>query len=71
MIKYMNNLFFATKVSFLNEMRLLGDKVGVDWNDAIEGFSLDGRIGHSHLSVPGPDGKFGLAVVVFQKIFKH
>ena len=70
MIKYMNNLFFATKVSFLNEMRLLGDKVG-GIGMMLEGFSLDGRIGHSHLSVPGPDGKLVLAVVVFQKIFKH
>ena len=67
MIKYMNNLFFATKVSFLNEMRLLADKTGVNWDDAIEGFSLDGRIGHSHLSVPGPDGKFGFGGSCFPK----
>tara|TARA_X000000368_G_scaffold18369_1_gene14533 strand:- start:11951 stop:12841 length:891 start_codon:yes stop_codon:yes gene_type:complete len=67
MIKYMNNLFFATKVSFLNEMKLLGDKVGVDWSDAVEGFILDGRIGHSHLAVPGPDGKFGFGGSCFPK----
>ena len=67
MIKYMNNLFFATKVSFLNEMKLLGDKVGVDWSDAVEGFILDGRIGHSHLAVPGPDGKFGFGGSCFGK----
>ena len=67
LIKYMNNLFFATKVSFLNEMKLLADKVGVDWSDAIEGFILDGRIGHSHISVPGPDGKFGFGGSCFPK----
>lgn len=67
MIKYMNNLFFATKVSFLNEMKLLGDKVGVDWSNAIEGFILDGRIGHSHLAVPGPDGKLGFGGSCFPK----
>ena len=67
MIKYMNNLFFATKVSFLNEMKLLGDKVGVDWNEAIEGFILDGRIGHSHIAVPGPDGKLGFEGSCFPK----
>ena len=67
MIKYMNNLFFATKVSFLNEMKLLGDKVGVDWNEAIEGFILDGRIGHSHIAVPGPDGKLGFGGSCFPK----
>ena len=48
MIKYMNNLFFATKV-FSNEMKLLSDKVGVNWDEAVNGFVLDGRVGHSHL----------------------
>lgn len=67
MIKYMNNLFFATKVSFLNEMKLLSDKVGVNWAEAIEGFVLDGRVGHSHLSVPGPDGKLGFGGSCFPK----
>ena len=45
----MNNLYFATKVSFLNEMKILADKISVDWDKAIEGFVMDGRIGHSHL----------------------
>lgn len=67
MIKYMNNLFFATKVSFLNEMKLLGDKVGVNWNEAVNGFVLDGRVGHSHLAVPGPDGKLGFGGSCFPK----
>jgi len=67
LVKYMNNLFFATKVSFLNEMRLLADKIDVDWDKAVEGFILDGRIGHSHLSVPGPDGKFGFGGSCFPK----
>ena len=67
LIKYMNNLFFATKVSFLNEMKLLADKIDVDWDKAVEGFILDGRIGHSHLSVPGPDGKLGFGGSCFPK----
>jgi UDPglucose 6-dehydrogenase len=67
LIKYMNNLFFATKVSFLNEMKLLADTIDVDWNKAVEGFILDGRIGHSHLSVPGPDGKLGFGGSCFPK----
>ena len=67
MVKYMNNCFFATKVSFLNEMRLVSDKAGVDWKLAIEGFVRDGRIGHSHLSVPGPDGKMGFGGSCFPK----
>jgi UDPglucose 6-dehydrogenase len=67
LIKYMNNCFFATKVSFLNEMKMISDKVGADWETSIEGFVRDGRIGHSHLSVPGPDGKFGFGGSCFPK----
>lgn len=67
MIKYMNNCFFATKVSFMNEMKLVADKVGVDWDMAVEGFVRDGRIGHSHLAVPGPDGKLGFGGSCFPK----
>ena len=67
LIKYMNNCFFATKVSFLNEMKLISDKVGSDWDTAIEGFVRDGRIGHSHLSVPGPDGHLGFGGSCFPK----
>jgi len=67
MIKYMNNCFFATKVSFLNEMRMVADRCGVDWDMAVEGFVRDGRIGHTHLSVPGPDGKFGFGGSCFPK----
>ena len=67
MIKYMNNCFFATKVSFMNEMKLIADKCGVDWSMAIEGFVRDGRIGHTHLNVPGPDGRFGFGGSCFPK----
>ncbi len=67
MIKYMNNCFFATKVSFMNEMKLIADKAGVDWNLAVEGFVRDGRVGHSHLAVPGPDRKLGFGGSCFPK----
>tara|TARA_Y100001968_G_scaffold331021_1_gene384460 strand:+ start:506 stop:1351 length:846 start_codon:yes stop_codon:yes gene_type:complete len=67
LIKYMNNCFFATKVSFLNEMKLINDQVGANWDVAVEGFLRDGRIGHSHLSVPGPDGKLGFGGRCFPK----
>ena len=67
LIKYMNNCFLAAKVSFMNEMRLVSDKCGADWEMAIEGFIRDGRIGHSHIDVPGPDGKFGFGGSCFPK----
>ncbi len=67
MVKYMNNCFFATKVSFMNEMKQVADKSNVDWDLAVEGFVRDGRVGHSHLAVPGPDGRFGFGGSCFPK----
>ena len=67
LIKYMTNTFFATKISFLNDMKLLADKCGVIWEDDLEGFVRDGRVGHSHLNVPGHDGKFGFGGSCFPK----
>ena len=67
MIKYMNNCFFATKISFMNEMHQIAEKSNVNWDDAVAGFVADGRIGHSHLGVPGHDGKFGFGGSCFPK----
>ena len=67
MIKYMNNCFFATKVSFMNEMYQIAEKCKVNWEQAVDGFVADGRIGHSHLNVPGHDGKFGFGGSCFPK----
>lgn len=67
LIKYMANTFFATKISFLNDMKLLSDKCDGNWEDIVDGFVQDGRIGHSHLNVPGHDGKYGFGGVCFPK----
>ena len=67
LVKYMNNTFFATKVSIMNEFKLVCDKIGANWNDAMYGFSSDHRIGDSHLHVPGPDGKLGYGGTCFPK----
>ncbi len=67
LIKYMTNTFFATKISFLNDMKLLSDKCGAIWEHAVEGFVRDGRVGHSHLSVPGHDGRYGFGGSCFPK----
>tara|TARA_B100000989_G_C19509924_1_gene458442 strand:+ start:481 stop:1311 length:831 start_codon:yes stop_codon:yes gene_type:complete len=66
-IKYMNNTFFASKVSIMNEFYRLAEKIGVDWNNALYGFVTDHRIGDSHLNVPGPDGKLGFGGACFPK----
>ena len=67
LVKYMNNTFFATKVSIMNEFKLVCDKIGANWDDAMYGFSSDHRIGDSHLHVPGPDGKLGYGGTCFPK----
>ena len=66
-IKYFANTFFATKISFFNEMHLLCSKMNVDWNKILEGVMTDGRIGISHYQVPGHDGDFGFGGTCFPK----
>lgn len=66
-VKYMNNTFFATKVSLMNEYYRLANKIGVNWDKALYGFASDGRIGDSHLHVPGHDGKLGFGGTCFPK----
>ena len=66
-IKYMANTFFAVKVSLMNEMKQAADVLGVSWEEAIDGFISDGRIGNSHIDVPGHDGKLGFGGKCFPK----
>jgi UDPglucose 6-dehydrogenase len=65
--KYMNNTFLATKVSIMNEFKLLCDRIGANWEDALRGFVSDPRIGDSHINVPGHDGKLGYGGTCFPK----
>ncbi len=67
LIKYMNNCFLATKISYMNEMKLLSNKVNANWDQAIEGFIADPRVGNSHFNVPGHDGKYGFGGSCFPK----
>lgn len=57
LIKYAANAFLATKISFINEMSMLCEKVGADVHDIARGMGLDGRIGKKFLHVgPGYGG---------------
>jgi len=67
LIKYTLNCFFATKVSFMNEVKILSNKIGADWDKLVEGFTSDSRVGDSHVDVPGPDGKLGFGGKCFPK----
>lgn len=50
MIKYAANAFLATKISFINEIAGLCDKIGADVQEVAKGIGLDSRIGPSFLS---------------------
>jgi UDP-glucose 6-dehydrogenase len=49
----------------MNEYYRLATNIGIDWDKALYGFVSDGRIGDSHLHVPGPDGKLGFGGNLF------
>jgi UDPglucose 6-dehydrogenase len=53
MIKYASNAFLATKVSFINEMADICERVGADVHQVAKGMGLDKRIGPKFLH-PGP-----------------
>lgn len=57
LIKYAANGFLAMKITFINEMADLCEKVGADVNDVARGIGLDGRIGRKFLHAgPGFGG---------------
>lgn len=57
LIKYAANAFLATKITFINEMADLCEKVGADVQDVSRGIGLDNRIGAKFLHAgPGYGG---------------
>ncbi len=50
MIKYASNAFLATKISFINEIANICDKVGADVDQVARGMGMDRRIGASFLN---------------------
>ncbi|ABC22916.1 UDP-glucose dehydrogenase family protein [Rhodospirillum rubrum] len=57
LIKYAANTFLATKITFINEIADLCEKVGADVHDVARGIGLDGRIGRKFLHAgPGYGG---------------
>ncbi|MGH1489585.1 MAG: UDP-glucose dehydrogenase family protein [Acidimicrobiales bacterium] len=53
LIKYSANSFLATKLSYINELTRLCDRIGADIESVAEGIGSDPRIGTSFLA-PGP-----------------
>lgn len=50
LVKYASNAFLATKISFINSMAILSDKVGASIMDVAKGLGMDPRIGSSFLN---------------------
>ena len=53
LIKYAANALLATKITFINEIADLCEKVGADVQEVARGIGLDNRIGSKFLH-PGP-----------------
>lgn len=58
LFKYTLNTFFATKITFFNEIHELCEKMGVDYQNLKNMFHLDSRIGDYGINVPGPGNEF-------------
>ena len=50
MIKYASNAFLATKISFINEIAQICERLGADVKEVAEGMGFDKRIGHAMLN---------------------
>lgn len=69
MVKYTLNCFMATKVLFFNQIADIYNASGsnTSWDDFIKIMKADSRVGVTHLSVPGPDGRKGFGGACFPK----
>jgi UDPglucose 6-dehydrogenase len=61
LIKYAENAYFATKVTFVNELRRIAEAFGADWHTVREGWLLDPRVEPMHTAAfaasPGFSGR--------------
>jgi len=65
--KYIANSLMSAKVTFMNDMYHLANKLGIEWKEIKAISENDPRLGNSHWDVPGPDGQFGYGGACFPK----
>lgn len=53
LVKYSTNAYLAMRLSFVNDLAALCERVGADIDDVVQGLGSDSRIGRSFLA-PGP-----------------
>jgi UDPglucose 6-dehydrogenase len=57
--KYVMNSFYATKVTFMNQMYDVAKELDVNWNGIVDILKQQPWMGTHHFAVPGPDGERG------------
>lgn len=67
MSKLMVNGLLFTKVTFANEIALLCETMGIEYDAVRKLTALDPRVGESHMNVPGHDGQRGAGGHCFPK----
>jgi len=69
-VKYLLNCYFASKVSFMNEVYEICEKMGIQYNSLKNLFLGDQRVSNSHTDVPGHDNRRGFGGKCFPKDLK-
>lgn len=67
MVKLSTNVHLTARVMISNELYLICQKLGIDYDQVKVLTQLDRRIGTSHMNVPGPDGHLGYGGHCFVK----
>jgi UDP-glucose/GDP-mannose dehydrogenase family, central domain len=67
MLKLMKNCFLSAKVGLMNEFYDFSQATNTNFNTVVTLAKLDQRIGTTHFSVPGPDGRRGFGGTCFPK----
>ena len=70
LVKYGLNTFFATKISFFNELAQICEASGIDYSEVAVLIRNDGRVHRHGIDVPGHDGKRGFGGACFPKDIK-
>ena len=66
-VKYGINSYLASKVLWFNQFYDIVENHGANYNTVINAMTTDSRVGKSHTSVPGYDGKRGFGGACFPK----
>jgi UDPglucose 6-dehydrogenase len=67
LFKYAVNTYLAMKVTFFNQLKQIADDYGANYNLLSRALPADHRVGHSHMKIPGPDGRAGFGGSCFPK----